>query len=254
MMQELPDVSLREIKQDTNCKLCNHVIQDKFCGHCGQPVVLKRVDGHYVLHEIQHVLHLERGIFYTIQELLQRPGKTVREFIADNRNRLVKPILFIILTSLIYTLIQKLFHIEAAQIPAQEPQLAAIGLIFAWIQHYYGYANILMGVFIALWLRLFFRKQDYNFFEILILLCFVIGIGMLIAAVFVVAEGVTKLHFTRIFEIVSISYCTWAIGSFFNAGRVSSYVKALVAYLLGMISFGIAAVLLGILIALFILH
>ena len=71
---------------------------------------LKRIDGHYILHEIEHIFHFERGILYTVRELLIRSGKTVREFITDNRNRLVKPIIFIIITSLIYTLVVHFFN------------------------------------------------------------------------------------------------------------------------------------------------
>jgi len=35
-----------------------------------------------------------------------------------------------------------------------------------------------MGIVIAMWSGLFFRKYGYNFYEILILLCFVMGMGI----------------------------------------------------------------------------
>ncbi|RZJ28554.1 MAG: hypothetical protein EOO48_09560 [Flavobacterium sp.] len=105
-----------------------------------------------------------------------------------------------------------------------------------------------MGVFIALWLKLFFRKYSYNFFEILILLCFVMGIGMLIFAVFAIAEGVTGVSMISISGFLGVAYCTWAIGQFFNTSKVASYILSLLAYLLGMLTFTIAALLLGTLI------
>lgn len=70
---------------------------------------------------------------------------------------------------------------------------------------------IIMGVFIAFWLKLFFRKYDYNFFEILIMLCFVMGIGMLIFSVSTLFEGLTKLNSMTVSGIICISYFTWAI-------------------------------------------
>ena len=35
---------------------------------------LKRIDRRYISHEIEHVLHLDRGFFYTVKELIVRPG------------------------------------------------------------------------------------------------------------------------------------------------------------------------------------
>src|SRR6478609_1967830 len=95
-----------------NCKNCKAQVASNYCPSCGQPANLKRIDGHYILHEIEHVLHFEKGILYTIRELLVRPGDNVRHFITENRSRLVKPVIFIIVTSLIYTLVSHYFHID----------------------------------------------------------------------------------------------------------------------------------------------
>lgn len=232
----------------TNCSNCHTPIDSNFCGNCGLPVKLKRVDSHYVVHEITHILHFEKGILFTIKELLVRPGQNIKEFITDNRNRLVKPILFIIVTSFIYSLINNFFHIEQGYIRLSGMENSATAVIFQWMEHYYGYANIITGVFIAFWLKLFFRKQDYNFFEILILLCFVIGIGMLIFAVAALIEGLTHLSMMGISGMIAIAYLTWAIGQFFDKKKASGYIKALIAYLLGMITFSASALLLGFLI------
>jgi len=216
--------------------------------------VLKRVDGHYVAHEIQHILHFEKGILYTIKELLTRPGASTREFITDNRSRLVKPIIFIIVTSLVYSTINHFFHVEEGYVNYQGGKSSATSAIFAWVQHHYGYSNIIMGVFIAMWLKLFFKKSGYNFFEILILLCFVMGMGMLIFSVFTIAEALSKIKLMQISAVIGIAYCTWAIGQFFNTKKVSGYLKAFFAYLLGMLTFSIAALLLGALIDIFLKH
>jgi hypothetical protein len=237
-----------------NCRNCSHTVKDNFCGHCGQPVQVKRIDWHYILHEIQHVLHFEKGIFYTIKELLIRPGQNIRDFIADNRSRLVKPILFIIITSLIYTIIDHAFHIEQGYLQYSDTKVTTVGLIFGWMQSHYGYCNILMGVCIAFWLKLFFKKYGYNFFEILILLCFVVGMGMLIFAVFALIEGLTKVSLMMISGIIGISYCIWAIAQFFNKHKVMNYFKAFVAYSLGMLTFGLSIILLGVLIDVWMKH
>lgn len=94
------------------CKNCNTEVTQHYCPNCGQPAKLKRIDGYYIVHEIEHVLHFEKGILYTIRELLTKPGQNVRDYISENRSRLVKPIIFIIVTSLIYSVASHLFHIE----------------------------------------------------------------------------------------------------------------------------------------------
>lgn len=231
-----------------NCKNCNEEVTQQYCPNCGQPAKLKRIDGHYVLHEIEHVLHFEKGILYTVRELLIRPGENVKHFITANRNRLVKPIFFIIVTSLIYTFINHFFHAEDGYVKLGEAKKTTTGVIFKWIEEHYGYSNIIMGVFIAFWTKIFFRKYNYNFYEILILLCFVMGMSMLFFAFFAIIQGLTHVDLMQIASFIAIAYCTWAMGQFFDKKKVVNYVKALFAYLLGMITFSLVAVLLGTLI------
>ena len=231
-----------------NCRTCNTAVTGNFCCDCGQPVHIKRVDWHYIVHEIQHVLHFETGIFYTVKELLIRPGTSIQTFITTDRSRLVKPVLFIIVTSLIYTTINHLFHIEQGYVNYNGTKSTPSFLIYEWIQSHYGYTNIIMGIFIAFWIKLFYKAKGYNLFEILILLCFVMGMGMLIFSVFAIIEGVTGRHFMQVSGIVGLSYCCWAIGSFFDKMSVSSYLKAFGAYLLGMVTFSISVFALGFLV------
>ena len=239
-----------------NCKNCNTEINSKFCPDCGQPTSLKRIDGKYIIHEIEHVLHFERGILYTVRELVINPGQNIRNYLSENRSRLVKPIIFIILTSLIYSITISIFHIEEqyVQFHDEGAKLLTAKKIFQWIQGHYGYANIIMGVFIAFWTKLFFKKYKYNFFEILIVLCFIIGIAMLIFSIFAMLQGITHLKISQIGGIIGVIYFSWALGQFFGKDKLFNYIKALFAYLIGMITFVFLSVGLGILIDLIIKH
>jgi hypothetical protein len=191
---------------------------------------------------------LEKGIFYTIRELLIRPGQNIRLYLNHNRSRLVKPIIFIIVTSLVYSLINNFFHIEEGYMNLTESKKTATGTILKWIQAHYGYGNIILGVFIALWTKLFFKKQPYNIFEILILLCFIMGMGMLVLAAFALVQGITHVKLLQYASLLILVYSTWAIGQFFEQKKASAYLKALAAYLLGSISFFALAILTGVLI------
>ncbi|MEO6550432.1 MAG: DUF3667 domain-containing protein [Ferruginibacter sp.] len=231
-----------------NCRICKYPITESFCPNCGNPAKLKRIDKHYISHEVFHLLHFEKGFFYTVRELFTRPGNSIREFIEENRNRHMKPVAFLILASLLFTLISHLFH--ADEIYNQKDKLSfgksSINDIMHWVQTHWGYANLLMGIFIALCLKLFFKKYKYNLFEITILLCFVMGQAMLILTIATFFVGILKSQiFIIISSVIGFVYVTWAIGQFFGGTKVANYVKAFLAYLLGYLLFYIAIIPVG---------
>ena len=230
------------------CLKCNSELNGTYCSNCGQPAELKRINKQYILDEIGSVLNFDTGIFYTIRELLLRPGITIREFLSEDRNRLVKPIIFIIISSLIYTILKQLLLFEDGYIDYEGSEYDTASIIFKWVQNNYGYANILMGVFIAFWTKIIFRKYAYNFYEILILLCFVMGIGMLIYSLFGTIESIIKMKVLQIGGIIGFIYTSWAIGQFFDKRIKANYLKALISYLLGMITFVFTVIGLGLLI------
>jgi len=209
---------------------------------------LRRIDGAYVLSEIVSVLYFDKGILYTIKELLFRPGKNVHTFIHTDRNRLVKPLIFLMICSLIYALAEQFLKFEEGYVQAGGFGDSTVNHIFSWIQGNYGYSNIMMSLFIALWVKLFFKKYDYNIFEIIILLCFVMGIGMLIYTIVGVLESLTDWNVLAIGGIIGFIYTSWAIGQFFDGKKKINYLMSFIAYIMGMVTFYTAAILLGTLI------
>ncbi|REH02038.1 DUF3667 domain-containing protein [Flavobacterium aquicola] len=236
------------------CKNCNSEVTHNFCPNCGQPSKLKRIDAHYISHEIEHVLHFDRGILFTVRELFINPGQNIRNYISENRSRLVKPVIFIILTSLIYTIINHFFHIEDQYLKYEGLETTAFVKILGWMQANYGYMNILTSTFIAIWLKVFFKKYSYNFFELLIMLCFTMGVSMLIFAFFAIIQGVFHIKLFGLAGIIGIIYLVWATGSFFEEKKIANYFKALISYLLGMITFLFFILAIGITIDLLIKH
>jgi len=233
-----------------NCKNCNTEINQNYCPNCGEPAKLKRIDGKYILSEIGSVLNFDKGILFTIRELLLRPGQSIRNFISDDRNRLVKPIAFIIVTSLIYSVSQQFLHFEDGYINYSiENEKSAILSIFKWISNNYGYTNIFMAFLIAFWIKIFFRKHNYNFFEILILLFFLMGIGMLLFAFFGIISSIININVLDSGgAIIVFIYIFWGIGQFFGKKKITNYLKGLLSYIFGMISFALIALIIGLII------
>jgi len=230
------------------CDHCEKVLSGDFCSYCGRPKEVKRINGQYLLAEIGSVLNFDKGILFTIRELLIRPGSSIRKFIRQDRNRLVKPILFIIICSLTYTILQQLFRFQDGYVNYSFGDKSATALIFNWVSQNYGYSNILMATFSALWIKLFFRKYGFNFFENLILLCFLMGMGMLLFGFFGILSSLIPVNVLDKGFLIAILYISWGIGAFFDKRKAINYFKGFLSYVLGIFSFTLFALLIGFLI------
>ena len=231
------------------CKKCNNEFEGNYCFNCGHPQKIERINSGYIISEIASVLNFQKGIFHTIKELLIKPGQNIRQFISEDRNRLVKPILFIIICSLTYTVFVQIFEFKDGYINFHfDDSNSAMSLIFQWITQNYGYSNILMAVFVAIWIKMFYRKYDYNFYEILILLLFISGMQMLMFALLGALESLIKTPILTFGTYFVLIYAFWAIGQFFDKRKILNYAKAPISYFLGLITFFLAASGIGLLI------
>jgi hypothetical protein len=211
---------------------------------------LKRIDAHYVLHEIQHVLHLEHGYLFTIRELLLRPGKTIRTFLFEDRTKYVKPVIFLIFSAVIFSLIIHFFHVEYSffninKIAPLQGKIRAKE-IGDWTNSHIGYTNLLIGVFIGCWIKIFFKTFRYNIFEIIVLLCFALGQAILLLGIFMLfASLFNSATLASIGIFCYFGYTIWAIGQFFGEQKPIHYIKSLLAWLLGNASFLITLILIA---------
>ena len=230
------------------CKNCNEPIIGNYCSNCGQPAKPERVDGRYIIREIGDFLFAHKGMIYTVKKVLVSPGDSVRRFITEDRYRFAKPITFLFITSLIYTLACHYFHIDAKDFYIQEPEIEfpTVNLFLNWMLEYQGYASIISGLFVAFWIKLFFRKAGYNLFEIFILLCFLSGISSLFSAGVALLQGLSHWNLMNISALITMIYYAWAIGQFFDKKKAVSYIKAFLSCILGFYVFGFLVAIIGI--------
>jgi hypothetical protein len=90
-----------------NCQQCNNEVTENYCPKCGFPVKLKRINSSFVFSELVEMGSFDRGIFYTIKELTIHPAKAIKKYIDVDRRKLLKPITFMFLSSLLYTAVTK---------------------------------------------------------------------------------------------------------------------------------------------------
>ncbi len=217
------------------CKKCSEKITKNYCSNCGTPKNIERIDFYYILSQLASIFTLQKGIFFTIKEVFIRPNKSIKNFILYDRNSLVKPIIFLFLTSFIYALINRLLNIEILRIEVDSNEILKYSFLKI-LEDNIAYMNIIFIFFIAMWLRLFFRKQSFNFFEILILLCFVIGNVLLMSSIFNIIQSLVNIELQYISFIIVGSYTIYSIFVFFGDKKIKSLVKVLGAYVLGILT------------------
>ena len=252
--------------KDTNCKLasaenvcknCSEPINGNYCSNCGQPAKLKRINGHYIISEIGEFLFANKGMIYTIKKMLISPGESVRRFIKEDRYRFVKPISFLFITSLIFTLVSHFFHIEAKDYyPQQQADIEypTVNLFINLMLEYQAYTHLISGLIVAFWIKLFFRKSEYNIFEIFILLCFISGVSSLFYTLVAIIQGLTQLSLINISTLIVMIYYAWAIGQLFDKKKVISYIKAFIICILGYLVIGFLVAFVGIFIDIVIIN
>ena len=71
---------MSEARECANCGRAIDGVEQKFCPACGQPTPAPRIDWRFMRHELEHsVLQMDRGILYSLKELMLRPGRLMRD-------------------------------------------------------------------------------------------------------------------------------------------------------------------------------
>ncbi len=226
---------------EANCINCGTFANDHFCSNCGHNQELKRIDKNYAFQELSKLVGFEKGFIFTSKELLLHPGAVIREYIHTNRQKITKPLTYLILASVIYTLISQYFKLDVVHSDFSKKFYgnSSLGNINNWVQNNYGYANIIMILPITLWTKLFFKEYKYNFYETFVVISLVMGFGMLIFSLEPIIDRLFPSYFILINGLVgfiSFIYASWGIGQFYGKS-VSNYLKAFLSYFLGFITF-----------------
>ncbi|MCL2303645.1 MAG: DUF3667 domain-containing protein [Lentimicrobiaceae bacterium] len=220
-----------------NCKNCNEPIHGNYCSNCGCPAKLKRIDRNYIFQEAGEILCANKGFLFTIKSLLLKPGESVRLYITEDRYRFVKPITFLIITSLVYAFVNHFFSIDILPQYYDPTATPTINKIIIWMGDNPGYTSIITGLYLAFWIKIFFKKYGFNLYEIFVLLCFVSGFSSLITSAATILQSIIPLSIDliTISIVISLFYTFWAVGQFFDRKKAASYIKAAVAYIVGML-------------------
>lgn len=173
-----------------NCKNCNEIIERNFCANCGQKKY-KRIDKKYIWDEVQYTfLHANKGLLFSVKNILKNPGKTAREFIDGNRVNHYKPILLAFLLSGISAFLSyKILHMEEAVGAAFEGNkrvnMKAMESFMEFSSHYYSLIMLALVPLFALTTFIPFRKWGQNYYEHIVMNAYFLSFYTLINIILV---------------------------------------------------------------------
>jgi hypothetical protein len=211
----------------TICKNCRSKFEGNFCSHCGQAANTHKLTMHFILHDLQHgLLHVDHGIFYTIKQILTRPGHTIREFINGERVKHFKPFTLLIILATVYGLlyhyfIHNLFNVNP--IGTKETIVGAYEKLVRWMTDHFAYATLILVLNTTIASYLVFRRQGYNFAEHLVLNTFYrSAVLVIILALFPLlyvyqergSQGLTIYLVTS--QLLDFLFMYWCYAQFFN--------------------------------------
>lgn len=156
------------------CLNCDNIVELNYCPSCGQKASTHRFSWiHFLQHDLAHALfHVDKGIFYTIKELIIRPGHSVREYIQGKRAKHFNIFTFIFLVLLIRHYLGKLAIPTAIK---AKPENQLLGFVDLVTDEYYKIAILFLVPGIALATFISFRKAKFNFTEHMVAASFFIA-------------------------------------------------------------------------------
>ena len=219
-----------------NCRNCSEPVDGNFCSNCGEPAVLEKIDKRYFVNELKGVVGVQSGFWQSIKKLLFSPGESARHYIEDDRNKFVKPVMFLIFTSLLYTIVNNLFGSQAEEF-AETGFDATLNYVMNWVFiENYGYTNLVLCFLTAFFIKGFFKKYNRNIYECFVLLCFLGGVVNVISSIPIVLGGFLPEAAAGVLEgvilLFALIYYIAGIASFFDRKKAGNYIKAFFATLI----------------------
>lgn len=205
------------------CLNCSAPVPNRFCGHCGQDAHhTHRLTMAHMLHEIPHsIWHVDKGIVYSIWNILTRPGTTIRSYLAGQRKYHFPPLSLLLLVTGIYAFISSALHIDL--LPPRDPavpealwQAQKSGVEF--IAKYMSWVYVGLVPVIAAFARLFLRRGGYNYAECLVIAAFITAVCNSLTLLFLPVSYIYSgtIYITKVGYMVSLlsfGYATWAYSS-----------------------------------------
>jgi hypothetical protein len=179
------------------CLNCETELQGKFCHQCGQKASTHRMSfSTFIKHDLLHgVLHLDKGILYTLKNLILQPGYAAAGFIKGKRVVHYNIFALFIIVIAVKTIIDAQFSPGEVFNSFESNKKASDETLNEIIKHYYKLFYLLSVPLLSLFSYIFFRQIKYNFIEHIVFNCFFLTGSLFYFLVFSVLSELITLEF-----------------------------------------------------------
>ncbi len=201
------------------CKHCHLSGEGNYCSNCGEVYYPDRITVYTILHEVVHTFtHADKGLFYTLKNLVSHPGKMQKDYLEGERKTNQKPF--------------SLFFICAS--------ISAIALHFVnavphgtgnhfdiakekFYKDYFVIFQTLLLPFYSLLTWVIFISRKFNYAEALVLFTYALAFGLLIIIPINFLLHFFPLINDQLAEVIVLGiYMMWTDINFFNNTKEES--------------------------------
>ena len=218
----------------------------------------ERITLRTIFNELLLLANLEKGLGYTLKMLAIAPGRSIREYLYENRQRMTRPFTLLVLPATAATFLtqqfiptgEALWEDVQNDIDVQQPpeQVATLLHWFTIATKQYMnllYLSSLPGLALATWAL--FRNKDYNFAEHLVINSYVFSMQTIFYCLYVpflasapwlsiLLAGILTLYtlfaYMKIFDEKILPGALKSIGAYLLAQAISTFLLLLVGLLL----------------------
>jgi hypothetical protein len=205
---------------------------------------IKRISSKTIGASLLSILNLERGIFYTIWELIKNPGAAMRRYLFTDRRGFIEPMKFLVVTIPIYLFISFTFFPDSGFFAGFENGLAGNegetanpekqALARNLINIFKEYANLLLLITVplaAIFTRILFRKYRLNFGEHLVINAFLYGFLTFASTLLLTTVWISDDLNSWLMFFLYVVYTAYFLQSFFQFSWWRSLGNTLLIYL-----------------------
>lgn len=231
------------------CNNCSRNFDGNYCSHCGQrSIANERLNFKVVFNDfLDNVFNIHKGLIHTFWRLIINPGEVGRQYIEGRRKMYTNPVRYLIIAIAIQAFLDYWFiHPEMTKKPdfinfafLSENLNESMALWNHTLATKYSLVHNLSMILIFPATFLFlFRKQRYNFTELLTINFYFFSNGLIltVTSIFLFLQ-VAALHLPiPIIIAITMSYVIWTNMSFFNEvafwKRISKIIIAMLIFMI----------------------
>ena len=115
------------IREDKHCLNCDHIVEERYCPHCGQENILSRKTFHHLFQDFfEDLTHYDKALWKTLFMLIFKPASLTKAYMDGKRKSYLPPIRLCIFITFITFLIISFFPNQTIAITTKPVKKEAV--------------------------------------------------------------------------------------------------------------------------------